>query len=130
MRSSLEAAIRRAVRTSAAQQGLQATEADVDVVAATVTTAALASLAPTRQIHLSPQQLAVLHGLAAGDRVEDTARRLHVGVNTVKTHQRRLYRALGAHTGAQTVAVAMRLGLLTGFTAAPTVPAQSDRRSA
>ena len=63
-------------------------------------------------IALTGQQHAVLVGLASGEDAQATADRIGRSLDTVKTHRRLLYTALGAKTGAQAVAVAMNLGLL------------------
>lgn len=64
------------------------------------------------QLTLSNQRYAVLVGLASGEEVVDTARRLCLSVDTVRTHRRALYKALGVGNGPHAVAVAMGLGIL------------------
>lgn len=66
----------------------------------------------TPQTVLSNQLQAVLVGLASGENAETTARWMCLSPETVKTHRGRLYKALGAQTGAQAVAIATALGLL------------------
>lgn len=61
---------------------------------------------------LTGQQLAVLHGLADGERVADTARRLWISENTVRTHKLHLFRKLGVSTAGAAVDRAHHLGLL------------------
>lgn len=54
----------------------------------------------------------VLIGLARGETVGATARRLHMHVDTVKRHRTLLYEALDVSTGTAAVAAAYRYGLL------------------
>lgn len=61
---------------------------------------------------LTGQQLAVLYGLAAGERVADTARRMWISENTVRTHRLLLFRKLGVSTAGAAVDRAHHLGLL------------------
>ncbi|MEV6833562.1 helix-turn-helix transcriptional regulator [Streptomyces sp. NPDC051133] len=62
---------------------------------------------------LSPRLVDVLQALAAGETLSETATRLSLSEDTVKTHRRRLYARLGARTGAHAVAIASRSELLT-----------------
>lgn len=64
------------------------------------------------RLKLTSQQYVILVGIASGEEVADTARRLCRSVDTVKTHRRALYKALGVGNGAHAVAEAMRLGIL------------------
>jgi DNA-binding NarL/FixJ family response regulator len=66
----------------------------------------------TPQMVLSDQLQAVLVGLASGETAETTARWMCRSTETVKTHRARLYKVLGARTGAHAVAIATDLGLL------------------
>ncbi|MFF0143609.1 LuxR C-terminal-related transcriptional regulator [Streptomyces sp. NPDC005227] len=61
---------------------------------------------------LTDVQFGALVGLASGEDAATTGRRLGRSENTIKTHRRTLYAALGAHSGAQAVAIAIDLGLL------------------
>ncbi|MFH9823069.1 LuxR C-terminal-related transcriptional regulator [Streptomyces bobili] len=63
-------------------------------------------------LHLTNQMYAVLVGLASGEEVEQTANRIGRSVDTVKSHRRRLYKALEAENGPHAVAIAMNAGLL------------------
>jgi two-component system nitrate/nitrite response regulator NarL len=63
-------------------------------------------------VAISSRCHAVLVGLAAGEEVSETARRLGRSLDTVKTHRRRLYKQLGARNAAHAVAIADRMGLL------------------
>ena len=48
---------------------------------------------------LSPRQIAILRRIAAGDRTEDVAADLRIGIFTVKNHLSRAYRVLGIAGG-------------------------------
>lgn len=65
--------------------------------------------------HLTPRLVDVLQALAAGETLGETAARLRLSEDTVKTHRRRLYARLGARTGAHAVAIASGRGLLTSI---------------
>ncbi|WAL93930.1 response regulator transcription factor [Streptomyces sp. Je 1-369] len=77
---------------------------------------------------LSPQTAAVLQAIAAGETSLETARRMCLSEDTIKTHKRRLYRRLGAKTGAQAVFKALSQGLLApaGGWARPADTARAD----
>ena len=61
---------------------------------------------------LSPGELAVLRGLAAGLSRRQIGAQLYISLNTVKGRTRELYRKLGARSQAEAVARAEALGLL------------------
>lgn len=61
---------------------------------------------------LTDRELDVLRGLASGGSREEIARELYITVNTVKTHQRSLYRKLGATTKHEAIREARRRVLL------------------
>jgi LuxR family transcriptional regulator, maltose regulon positive regulatory protein len=61
---------------------------------------------------LSPAELAVLRGLAAGLSRREIGAQLYISLNTVKSRMRELYRKLGATSQAEAVARAEALGLL------------------
>lgn len=61
---------------------------------------------------LPPRLSDVLHGLASGESRGETADRLHIDLDTVRTHRMRLYKRLSARTGAHAVAIAAPLGML------------------
>ena len=61
---------------------------------------------------LSPGELAVLRGLAAGLSRREIGAQLYISLNTVKGRTRELYRKLGATSQAEAVARAEALGLL------------------
>jgi DNA-binding NarL/FixJ family response regulator len=65
----------------------------------------------TSSLHLPPRLHDILQALAAGENLPETAARLHISEDTVKTHRRRLYQRLGARSGAHAVAIASRIGL-------------------
>ena len=62
---------------------------------------------------LTVQQLRVVIGLARGETVIETARRLALSPDTVRTHRRRLFRRLRVHNGAHAVAIAFANGWIT-----------------
>ena len=51
---------------------------------------------PTRIVHLSPRQADVLTGIALGLSNQDIADRLHLGLETVRTHIKTLFAELWA----------------------------------
>ena len=74
----------------------------------------LAGLAPEPRpdLHISHAQAAVLRGLAQGCSAQEMAVILHVSPNTVKTHLRKLFTALGATSRSHAVALGWQHGLL------------------
>jgi len=68
--------------------------------------------APSPHPHLTPRQNQVLHLLAHGRSTAQIAEELHLSVDTVRNHVRRMLRALGAHSRIEALAVAHREGLL------------------
>jgi two-component system, NarL family, nitrate/nitrite response regulator NarL len=50
--------------------------------------------------------------MASGHTIRQTAHKLGIAAKTVENTQARLYRKLGTHNRAETIAVAYRLGLL------------------
>jgi PAS domain S-box-containing protein len=67
---------------------------------------------PRERPHLTPRQHQVLHLLARGHSTDQIASELHLAVETVRNHVRRLLRALGAHSRLEAIAIAHRDGLL------------------
>lgn len=63
-------------------------------------------------VHLSRAQAAVLRGLADGRSARHIADALAVSENTVKTHLRKLFTALGATSRSHAVALAWQHGFL------------------
>lgn len=61
---------------------------------------------------LTRRQAEILALMAEGLSAPQIAARLWLEYNTVRTHQRRLYARLDAHTGPGAVAAGYRLGLL------------------
>jgi DNA-binding NarL/FixJ family response regulator len=61
---------------------------------------------------LSPREHQILHLIAAGHGNHAIGVRLHITEDTVKTHNRRMYRKLGARDRAHAVAQGFRAGLL------------------
>ncbi len=70
------------------------------------------STAPGPHPHLTPRQNQVLHLLAHGRSTVQIAEELHLSVDTVRNHIRRMLRALGAHSRIEALAVAHREGIL------------------
>ena len=64
------------------------------------------------ELLLTDRELEMLTGIAAGRSREEIARDLFLSVNTVKTHQRSLYRKLGASTAGEALAEGRRRGLI------------------
>lgn len=62
--------------------------------------------------HLTPRQNQVLHLLAHGHSTHQIADELHLSVDTVRNHIRRMMRALGVHSRIEALAVAHREGIL------------------
>ncbi|MGY5048243.1 LuxR C-terminal-related transcriptional regulator [Streptomyces sp. 900105755] len=71
-----------------------------------------ANRGPAQTVRLTDVQFAALIGLASGEEAKETGRRLCRSEDTIKTHRRTLYKALGARSGAHAVAIAHELGLL------------------
>lgn len=70
------------------------------------------STPPGPHPHLTPRQNQVLHLLAHGRSTVQIAEELHLSVDTVRNHVRRMLRALGAHSRIEALAVAHREGIL------------------
>lgn len=104
----MHAAIAARLLAVAEERDLQITVADVAALADAV----LVMPQPDPAITLTNQQTGALIGLAVGDPLETTARRMCLSQHTVKSHRTGAYRVLGARTAAQAVAIAMSLGLL------------------
>lgn len=102
--------LRRHIVAAADELNLPLTLRQVDQLTNRVALSSARGKAPN--LHLSNQQYAVLVGLASGEEAQETGRRIGRSVDTVKSHRRRLYSALGAENGAHAVAIAMNLGLL------------------
>jgi PAS domain S-box-containing protein len=68
--------------------------------------------APGPHPHLTPRQNQILHLLAHGHSTAQIAEELHLSVDTVRNHVRRMLRALGAHSRIEALAVAHREGIL------------------
>jgi DNA-binding NarL/FixJ family response regulator len=64
--------------------------------------------APEPPVHLlTARERAVITLIATGKETQEIAEALHISSSTVRTHVRNSMTKLGAHTGAQLVAVAM-----------------------
>jgi DNA-binding CsgD family transcriptional regulator len=70
--------------------------------------------APPPQPHpnLTPRQNQILHLLAHGHSTSQIAEELHLSIDTVRNHIRRMLRALGAHSRIEALALAHREGIL------------------
>lgn len=66
-----------------------------------------------RECPLTPMLLAVVEAAAAGDSVEDTARRLSLAYDTVKTHRQRAVSRLQARSVSHAVALCVAAGWIT-----------------
>lgn len=128
MTSQLETAIRNRILAVAEQRELPITTGDVAAITDAVLVATLTPARLAGPATLTNQQTGVLVGLALGETVSGTARRMCVSSDTVRTHRRALYKALRAHSGPQAVAIAMSLGLLRPQHRL-TLPGQRDRRA-
>lgn len=67
---------------------------------------------PKPHPHLTPRQNQVLQLLAHGHSTTQIAAELHLSVDTVRNHVRRMLRTLGVHSRIEALAVAHREGLL------------------
>jgi PAS domain S-box-containing protein len=70
------------------------------------------SAPPKPHPHLTPRQNQILHLLAHGHSTSQIAEELHLSVDTVRNHVRRMLRALGVHSRIEALAVAHREGIL------------------
>jgi PAS domain S-box-containing protein len=68
--------------------------------------------APKAHPHLTPRQNEVLHLLSRGHSTAQIAAELHLSVDTVRNHVRRMFRALDVHSRVEALAVAHREGIL------------------
>ncbi len=64
------------------------------------------------EARISPREMEVLRGVAAGQRITDIAQSMGVSIKTASTHKMRLQRKLGASNTAQMVVIARNRGLL------------------
>jgi DNA-binding CsgD family transcriptional regulator len=69
-----------------------------------------------QSVALTQREIQVLQLLARGCSYGEIARRLHVSINTVATHIKKLYLKLGVHTAAAAVMRAIELRLLVADT--------------
>lgn len=61
---------------------------------------------------LTRREREILRGLAAGKTYQQAAQGLHISIDTVRFHIRKIYRKLQAHSQSEAVAIALRKGLL------------------
>ncbi|MFE7128907.1 response regulator transcription factor [Streptomyces sp. NPDC057617] len=120
----LTVTFRGALIAHADKHDLPLTTRQVEGLARAATTAVIDPEVPVvhRQVVLSPQQRETLRALAIGERATETALRLVLSLNTIKTHRRTLFKRMGVRTGAEAVAVGIALGLIA-------VPAKRRRGS-
>ena len=64
------------------------------------------------ELHLTPRQAEVLRLLEQGRSMTQIAEELHLSVDTVRNHVRRMFRALDVHSRVEALAVAHREGIL------------------
>jgi two-component system, NarL family, nitrate/nitrite response regulator NarL len=74
-------------------------------------TASVPAASPSR-LDLTTREQEVLRALSAGHTYQETADRLHISVDTVRSHVRTLYRKLQVHSVSEAVARAIRDGLV------------------
>jgi DNA-binding NarL/FixJ family response regulator len=67
---------------------------------------------PEPHPHLTPRQNQILHLLAHGHSTQQIAAELHLSVDTVRNHIRRMLRTLGVHSRIEALAVAHREGII------------------
>ena len=102
--------LRQLMAQAATDLGIRLTEYEVAALARHITVKA--TQAPVGGRRLTPRLVDTLQALAAGENLPETAARLCISEDTVKTHRRRLYKQLGARSGPHAVAIASRRGLL------------------
>jgi two-component system, NarL family, response regulator len=61
---------------------------------------------------LSERELEVLHAAANGETMEETATRLWLSLETIKSHRRNVIAKLGARNLSHAIALAVRSGLM------------------
>lgn len=69
----------------------------------------------TQMLNIEPldgRDLDFLRGIAQGKSNAEIGRDLFLGVNTIKTHLKRMYAIMGVHNRAEAVYVAVKLGLI------------------
>ncbi|WP_405399248.1 helix-turn-helix transcriptional regulator [Streptomyces microflavus] len=101
----LLARVRAELLATAESHDLTLTTADVDLITSAVTRAVLQASPQGDALGLTPRMRDVLIGIAAGEQMTDTARRLSLSRDTVRAHRRRLFHQLGARNGAHAVAL-------------------------
>lgn len=65
-----------------------------------------------KKLPLTKRQVQVLQALADGEGTDDAAVLIGIGWETLRTHLKHAKKALGAHTQAHAIALAMRKGLI------------------
>jgi non-specific serine/threonine protein kinase len=100
---------------AASEQGTRLSPAEIGQVCFSAFTNAWMNPAPTEPteiVELSPRELEVLHGVAAGENTKKIAIMLGVSASTVRFHVESIFRKLVCHTRAEAVRVAVEHGLL------------------
>lgn len=101
--------LRQLIAEAAAESGIRLSPFEIATLSNQVKVRAARSA--TSSLRLPPRLFDVLQGLAVGESIGETAQRLCISEDTVKTHRRRLYARLGAKSGPHAVAIAGRAGL-------------------
>lgn len=115
--SRMQHRITHAILNAADEHEMPLTVRHVEIIAAASVRAAAVDLTqdhPRKALPLcvSSQQLRILVGVANGLTTLQVAHRLAIHEDTVKTHLRRLYQALGVTGRPQAIAVALKLNLI------------------
>lgn len=69
----------------------------------------------TQMLNIEPltgRDLEFLRAIAAGKTNSEIGREMYLGINTIKTHLKRMYVTMGVRNRAEAVYVGMRLGLI------------------
>lgn len=104
--------LRHLIFEAAVDMGLTLTTSEIAQLAHLVTVKAAQRDQRTQIPSLPPRLSQTLQGLAAGENRAETAARMVVTLDAVRTHRIRLYKRLGARTGAHAVAIGAQYGLL------------------
>jgi DNA-binding NarL/FixJ family response regulator len=103
----------RRLQTAGQQTGILLTQHEAQLLADIVTRSYTREATENAAyLDIRPRLSETLHALACGENAPQTAARLGLSVDTVKTRRKDLYRRLGAESGAQAVAIGSRMGLI------------------
>jgi two-component system NarL family response regulator len=72
---------------------------------------------------LSERELEVLHAAANGETMEETAARLWLSLETIKSHRRNVIAKLGARNLSHAIALSLRSGLMSVDSVEPVIAA-------